>query len=274
MTTTRNNGRYGSSRQHSSTPERSSLLRDDRPPSYSSVWDPEPTPIVSSRPRECCECARHESSTRKFVCFITAIVILVLPTIFLLPSIITAVKGSPGKSERPAPVVPSPPTTNPPPVAPSVAPPPPPPPEPPYRRAGLSGDDVPLPGSVYIISEANSSMALTYDGAEGVSMRGYQKGLMAQRWGCHESDGWLGFTIETGHNTLFLGYSPWPYPATLRCSARTLQYSEMFMVSKLPEHGFRLNMKDGTALKPVGRDRSGALAMVGTSDVWWRFTKV
>ncbi|KAF3281603.1 hypothetical protein TWF970_002160 [Orbilia oligospora] len=160
--------------------------------------------------------------------------------------------------------------TKPPPVVPTVAP----PPEPPYRRAGLSGDGVPLAGSTYIISEANSSKALTHNGDEGVMMSDYQKGLMTQRWGCHEADGWLGFTVETGQTTLFLGYSPWPSPATLRCSARTLQYSEMFMVTKLEEHGFRLKMKDGNALKPVGRDSSGALAMVGTSDVWWRFTKV
>ncbi|RVD80380.1 uncharacterized protein DFL_008277 [Arthrobotrys flagrans] len=158
-------------------------------------------------------------------------------------------------------------TTNSPPTAPPV-------PEPPYRRAGLGGNDVPEPGSAYIITEANSSKALTYDGNEGVYMTDYHKSSMAQRWGCHEADGWLGFTIETGHTTLFLGYSPWPSPATLRCSGRTMQYSEMFMVSKLPEHGFSLIMKDGTALKPVGRDGSGALAMVGTSNVWWRFTKV
>ncbi|KAF3080445.1 hypothetical protein TWF569_011331 [Orbilia oligospora] len=252
-----------------------------RPPSYTSIWTPPSSNSSLSsqaslearseaRPGECCRCARY--SFLGTACW--AVTIIIFSTLFFLPGIISAVKNTPAVLPPPVPApTPTPTSTNSPPVVPSVAPPPP-PPEPPYRRAGLSGDDVPLAGSTYIISEANSSKALTHNGDEGVMMSDYQKGLMAQRWGCHEADGWLGFTVETGQTTLFLGYSPWPSPATLRCSARTLQYSEMFMVTKLEEHGFRLKMKDGNALKPVGRDSSGALAMVGTSDVWWRFTKV
>ncbi|EGX51399.1 hypothetical protein AOL_s00054g98 [Orbilia oligospora ATCC 24927] len=252
----------------------------ERPPSYTSVWTPPSSnsslPSQASlearseaRPGECCRCARY--SFLGTACW--AVTIMIFSTLFFLPGIISAVKNTPAVPPLPVPTITLTSTltfTKPPPVVPTVAP----PPEPPYRRAGLSGDGVPLAGSTYIISEANSSKALTHNGDEGVMMSDYQKGLMTQRWGCHEADGWLGFTVETGQTTLFLGYSPWPSPATLRCSARTLQYSEMFMVTKLEEHGFRLKMKDGNALKPVGRDSSGALAMVGTSDVWWRFTKV
>lgn len=297
MATGYNYGQPGGWARPSRNTENNPLLSGENPPSYTSTWSPPHTTTFSTprlTPRstpqpslnESCKCGARYSFL-KTVCWATSIVII--STFCLLPSIITAWKDTPGKSQRPAPVLPYPTitttttaittfsttfsttttttTTNSPPTAPPV-------PEPPYRRAGLGGNDVPEPGSAYIITEANSSKALTYDGNEGVYMTDYHKSSMAQRWGCHEADGWLGFTIETGHTTLFLGYSPWPSPATLRCSARTMQYSEMFMVSKLPEHGFSLIMKDGTALKPVGRDGSGALAMVGTSNVWWRFTKV
>ncbi|KAK6517123.1 hypothetical protein TWF506_007000 [Arthrobotrys conoides] len=270
----RSHATRGRTRGRTRTPASRSTEEDpllDRPPSYASIWTPpaSTTPPFTSQssPNECCKCARY--SLLKTAC--VAVTVLVFSTLFFLPSIITAVKDNSGKSKLPAPVLPTPTSTNPPPVVPPVVPPA---PEPPYRRIGLSGDDAPQAGSTYIISEANSSKALTHDGNEGVMMMDYHKGLMAQRWGCHEADGWLGFTVETGHTTLFLGYSPWPSPATLRCSARNLQYSEMFMVIKLAEDGYQLKMQDGKTLKPVGRDSSGALAMVGTSDVWWRFTKV
>ncbi|KAK6509843.1 hypothetical protein TWF481_004572 [Arthrobotrys musiformis] len=262
-------------------PETASLLSSgSAPPSYSSVWDP-PPPVVTNAsrtgplPKECCRCAFFAFLQ---VAWITSAVVII--TAFIaLPSVILAWNGATGESPVPAPVIPSPshshspspsPTNS---LRPVVPPPPPPPPPEPFQKVGLSGEDVPLPGLVYIITEANSSMALTYNGNEGVVMAEYNKQLRTQKWNCHEAEGWLAFTVDPGYTTLFLGYSPWPSPAHLRCSARTLQYSEMFQVSKLENHGFRMKMKDGSSLKPVGRDSSGALAMVGTSDVWWRFTK-
>ncbi|KAK6533936.1 hypothetical protein TWF281_005279 [Arthrobotrys megalospora] len=231
-------------------------------PGYS-TWGSSDGPATG----ECCKCGYY--SFLKTVSVAGTIVAIF--TLFLLPGIIAAWRAP----YNPAPLKPLPDSPNKEPPPPHKEPwHPPPPPSEPYQLAGLGGSDVPLPGSTYIITEANSSKALTYNGNEGVAMDEYHHHLRNQQWSCHEAEGWLGFAVDPGHSTVFLGYGAWPSPPTLRSGARVQQFNEMFVISKLPEHGYRMIMRDGGGLKPVGRDSDGRLAMVGVSDVWWRFTKV
>ncbi|KAK6533935.1 hypothetical protein TWF281_005278 [Arthrobotrys megalospora] len=145
---------------------------------------------------------------------------------------------------------------------------------PPYERVGLSGLDSPWPGSMYIITEADSTSALTYDGRGGVRMTEYQKNDITQMWTCHETDGWLAFAHDPGAgSTVYLGYRAWPQAATLCSSAKSAEFNEQFDVRSRPDGGFQLRMRNGFGLEPLGRD-GGTLSRVRQSDVWWRFTKV
>ncbi|EPS41120.1 hypothetical protein H072_4977 [Dactylellina haptotyla CBS 200.50] len=145
---------------------------------------------------------------------------------------------------------------------------------PPPRADGLRFNDPPWPGSVYVITEANTTQALTYYSDGSVGLTSYQRGTKHQRWTCRERDGWLAFTAEASDSVVFLGYSAWPSGPTMRCTATEEQFNEMFCVRKRSEDGFQVLMRRNNGLRPLGKDGGGTLAVVEVSDLWWGFSKV
>ncbi|KAF3908312.1 hypothetical protein AA313_de0207101 [Arthrobotrys entomopaga] len=133
-------------------------------------------------------------------------------------------------------------------------------------------NDPPQAGSKYIITEFTTNLALTYsDGS--VYLAGYRK-TPSQHWTVREQDGWLGFTVAPSESIRYLGFSAWPHGPTMRCSATEHRFNEMFAVVKREGAGFRVYLRDGDKLKPMGKDQDGNLARVEVSDIWWGFTKV
>ncbi|KAK6517124.1 hypothetical protein TWF506_007001 [Arthrobotrys conoides] len=146
-----------------------------------------------------------------------------------------------------------------------------------FNKGILSGLDSPWPGSMYIITEGDSTQALTYmDNGRNVKLTNYRKGDANQIWTCDESDGWLSFGhTATYGSTVHLGYRPWPFDATLYCDAPVASFNEQFEARSRPKGGFQLRLRNGYGLEPLGWS-GGTLSRVrrGSPEVWWRFTKV
>ncbi|KAK6537262.1 hypothetical protein TWF694_011454 [Orbilia ellipsospora] len=133
-------------------------------------------------------------------------------------------------------------------------------------------NNIPQPGSTYVITEFNTKNVITYDGGS-VNLAGY-RGSSSQHWTIREKDGWLGFTVAPDESIRYLGFAPWPQGPTLRCYATEHRFNEMFAVVKREGDGFRVFLRDGDGLKPLGKNGDGNLARVEVSDIWWGFTKV
>ncbi|KAK6538611.1 hypothetical protein TWF694_010189 [Orbilia ellipsospora] len=160
----------------------------------------------------------------------------------------------------PAPIVTCPPCLTCPPEAP-------PPPPSPFQKF----NDVPQPGSTYILTDSETGLVITYSNTGEVTLTRYRSSP-DQQWTCREQDGWLGFSITPpGRSAVYLGFMN---PPTLRCTAPRIQFNEMFSVVKRAGWGFRVYLRDGQALRPLGKDADGNLARVGASNIWWGFTRV
>ncbi|KAF3080444.1 hypothetical protein TWF569_011330 [Orbilia oligospora] len=144
------------------------------------------------------------------------------------------------------------------------------------KQGILSGLDSPWPGSTYIITEADSTKALTFTDNGNVKLTRYRTGDVNQIWTCYEADGWLSFGhTATYGSPVYLGYKPWPSDATLHCDAPSARFNEQFEARSRPKGGFQLRLRNGYGLEPLGWS-GGTLSRVrrGSPEVWWRFTKV
>ncbi|KAK6336560.1 hypothetical protein TWF696_002109 [Orbilia brochopaga] len=136
----------------------------------------------------------------------------------------------------------------------------------------LRGEDPPEPGSVYIISESDTSNVITNEsGRINLSeFGGVPK--KSQKWVCCRSGGWLGFTNDAGDATVYLGHD---IRGVLICTATWHLPWEHFCVRKRAAGGFEILMRHWLGMQPVGHRYDGALlGKREDADTWWNFTKV
>ncbi|KAF3919208.1 hypothetical protein AA313_de0203675 [Arthrobotrys entomopaga] len=165
------------------------------------------------------------------------------------------------------PTCPAYPTCPPEPTPPTCPPDWPPPPPSPFQKF----NHVPQPGSTYVLTDSETGHVITYSNNGGAILTKYRSSP-DQHWTCKEQDGWLGFSMTPpGQSTVYLGFMN---PPTLRCTAPWIRFNEMFAVVKRTGWGYRVYLRDGEGLRPLGKDANGNLARVETSEIWWGFTKV
>ncbi|KAJ6257890.1 hypothetical protein Dda_7680 [Drechslerella dactyloides] len=136
----------------------------------------------------------------------------------------------------------------------------------------LSGEDPPEPGSIYIISEADTSGVITNQSGriDLTSFGGVPEN--SQKWVCCRSGGWLGFTNDAGDSTVYLGHDS---RGILICTATWHLPWEHFCVRKRAAGGFEIMVRHWFGLQPLGRRYDGTLlGKREIADTWWSFTKV
>ncbi|KAF3915064.1 hypothetical protein ABW21_db0205358 [Orbilia brochopaga] len=147
------------------------------------------------------------------------------------------------------------------------------PPEPgPDESLKLRGEDPPEPGSIYIISESNTSNVITNDSGR-INLKTFDRvPEKSQKWVCCRSGGWLGFTNDAGDATVYLGHD---IRGVLICTATWHLPWEHFCVRKRGAGGFEILMRHWLGMQPVGYRYDGAhLGKREEADTWWSFTKV
>ncbi|KAK6357195.1 hypothetical protein TWF718_001519 [Orbilia javanica] len=140
----------------------------------------------------------------------------------------------------------------------------------PAKGLKINRNDPPQPGSVYIISESNTSKVITNQGGRIVLTEYDGEPKKSQKWVCHRSGGWLGFTSDAGPETKYLGHD---FGGTLVCTATCHLAWEHFNVLKREGDGFEFMVRHWFGSWPLGYIGEN-LGKRPTPSTWWGFTKV
>ena len=137
----------------------------------------------------------------------------------------------------------------------------------------LTGEDPPEPGSIYIISHADSSQVITYDDGKTTLSHFDGNPLKSQKWVCHHWKGWLGFASDANpFSTTYLGHDP---EGILVCRATIFEGGwERFCVRKRALKGFDILLTNDNGLQPLADRGNGKFGKHHVSETWWGFTKV
>ncbi|KAF3933512.1 hypothetical protein ABW20_dc0102914 [Dactylellina cionopaga] len=139
-------------------------------------------------------------------------------------------------------------------------------PEKPY----FIGNDPPQPGSVYVISEQDTQNVISNNGGGIVLTKFNGTALNTQRWVCHQSIGWLGFTNDSGTSTVYFGHES---KGNMICTATRHNTWEHICVRKREGPGFDILVRHWDGLQPLGH-KGTHLGKRDVPDTWWGFTKV